>query len=113
MVSFTVDNFVYLLRPNGEIIKVYSGLRSQPGLPILKLDPPVLGAVKILTTPDDKNLYILDQVGKRIVVISKDGELINQYFSDKFDIMRDMAVDSANQRIYVANGNQIFQIDTK
>ena len=74
------------------------------------LDPKLESPTKIKTTAESKYLYILDPPTKRLAVLNKDGDLISQYTSSKFDQLKDFVVVEAEKKIYLLNGSSVFGI---
>lgn len=109
--SFTIDSAVYLLKSSGEINKFNNGKPVNPGFVNPSIEPPVQNATRIFTATDAPNLYVLDPATKRILVVAKTGGLVTQYYSDKFDNLKDGALDLPNKKLYILNGSDIFVID--
>lgn len=110
-VSLTVDGDIYVLQNNSvnPVIKLTKGLKNEFSIPELFI--PLDKAVKITTEAGAKNLYILDPKNKRIVIISKTGNSVKQFVSNKFDDLIDMAVSSNEKEIYLLNGTLAYKID--
>ena len=107
-VSMAVDGSIYALNPSGEINKYLSG--SKEAFLLEKIEPAFTAAQKIYTELDDERIYILDPINKRLVVFTKNGVLLNQYYSEQFDKLTDFAVDSQNNKIYLLNSSKVFEI---
>ena len=110
-ISLAVDGSIYALQESGEVIKL-SGGRNQ-GFPSLVIEPELNSPTKIFTDENSQNLYILDPTNKRLTIFSKNGELVNQYYSDKFNNLKDFLIDEAGQKAYLLNGAQVFVISLK
>ncbi|MBT4121461.1 hypothetical protein HOE31_00740 [bacterium] len=107
--AITVDGLLYVLMENGEIKKLSGG--NKRDFPQVIVEPALNKPSDITTTENSDNLYILDEENKRIVVINKEsGELANQYYSDKFNELKDFILDYDNNKIYILNDNQVFVI---
>ncbi len=104
--SLAIDGSIYILKENGEIFQMINGRKTnfKAGL----IDPKVKSPNKIKTNENSKYLYILDPPEKRLIIIGKDGKLVNQYISDKFDDLKDIVVIEEKKEIYFLNGNTIF-----
>ncbi len=108
--AVTIDGRIYLIA--GTKILKFSGGRAEN----LSLDPisPVLEQpTKLFASPDGAELYILEPKNKRVIVFDDTGKYRAQYTSDRFDALRDFAVDEAGSVIYVLNGKTIYDIHTK
>ena len=107
--AITVDGLLYVLMENGEIKKLSGG--NKRDFPQVIVEPALNKPSDITTTENSDNLWILDEENKRIVVINKEsGELANQYYSDKFNELKDFILDYDNNKIYILNDNQVFVI---
>ena len=107
--SLTVDGAVYVLKSDGQILKYFTGLKEE--FKVRELFIPLNQPTKIFTLPDLKNLYILDPLNKRVVVFDKEGDLIKQYTSEKFDDLKDIWVLEKQDQIYLLNGMKVFLIE--
>lgn len=108
--SISIDGSVYVAKNNGEIWKLFAGGKDEE-FKISTIDPAFSNPTKIHSAPDFENVYVLDPNNKRIVVLTKDGGLVNQYFSDSFDNLKDFAVSESDNAVYLLNGNNIYKID--
>lgn len=106
--ALTIDGSVYILKNNGEILKFENG--KQVDFKINIIDPRLESPAKIKTTETSKYLYILDPPTKRLVVLDKDGNLINQYTSESFSDLKDFLVIEAEKEIYILAGNSVFGV---
>ncbi len=109
-VSLAIDGNIYVLQNNSAepIIKLAKGNKAELLLPELLM--PLKEAVKIATDINMANLYVLDPKNKRIVVISKNGKTIKQFISEKFDALKDMAINPDEKEIYILNGTAVYEI---
>ena len=106
--DIAIDGAIYLLLPSGNILKYVSG-KPEPFI-ISKVDPWFSSPTRIVTNADMNNIYILDPQSKRLVIISKTGEMVNQYTSDAFDDLRDVVIEEKNKKVYLLNGKKIYGI---
>jgi len=106
--SVAIDGAIYILKENGEILKYVRGKRVEFKNP--EFFNPLKGTTKIFTTPAFKNLYIIDQEGKIIVVLDKKGNLVKQYFSEKFNDLKDIFITDDESKILLLNGNKIYEL---
>jgi len=109
-VSLAIDGNIYLLQDNADsaVLKLNKGAKKDFSAPVLLL--PLKKASKILTSETMKNIYILDPENKRVVVMMKDGKLLKQFTSDKFDNLIDLAVSANEKGIYLLNKTSVYEI---
>ncbi len=110
-VSLTIDGDVFVLSDSGEITKFVSGKKEQ--FSITGLDPALDHPTRIWTYNDVVNLYVLEPTNKRVVVLGKDGKLVQQYTANEWLAPEDMLVDEVNKTIYVLDGNKLYTFRTK
>lgn len=108
-VSFAIDGSVYVLRGNGQVVKLSSGTKDAFALTVM--DPALDAATQIFADENTKNIYILDPSDHRLVAVDKQGKLVAQYTSDSFNNLKDMLIDEPNKKAYLLNGSQVFAVD--
>jgi len=111
MVSMAIDGAVWFLREDGKIFKFSQGLPVN--FEIKGLDRPFLGARVLYTSGEEKNLYVLDQEGKRLVVLDKQGESKSQYLWSGMADVSDMVVSEREKKIFLLAGEKIYALDLR
>ena len=109
--SLTIDGSIYVLQEDGQITKLYEGEKADFDLNEIRPKLSLKKAKKIFTNDELDNLYLLDGDTQRIIILSKTGELIQQFTSDDFDELKDFAVSDKENKIWVLNGSKIFEIE--
>jgi hypothetical protein len=66
---------------------------------------------QISTGIDFANIYILDTSSNRIVSISKNGEVKNQYVSKELSNATSFTVDESGKKIFVVISNKLYSFD--
>ena len=105
-VSISIDGSLYVLKSDGTIFKLTGG-RLKNTLKISAKNPN-----KIYTRIEIDRLIILDPPEKKIITITKKGELVSQIKSNKFNDLKDVYIDAATNSMYVLNGNKVYRIDS-
>jgi hypothetical protein len=108
--SFAADSSIYLLDPSQNILIRYYNGRQQETIS-LKIRPVLSTASEIKTGKRFKNLYLMDSVGRRLIVINKKGELLKQYTSPEFANLSDLEINSDESQLFVATDKKIYKID--
>jgi len=108
-ISFALDGFVYVLKENGEAIKLLGGrpvsdfkINGIPGSDNFIKQP-----VKIFTWAEIPNLYILEK--NRILELDKNGKYLRMLAFDLKDV-KDFWVNYKSKRIYILSENKIYEI---
>lgn len=106
--GLTVEGDLFIVKQNGEILKFNAGIK-QP-FEIQGLDPALTSANQIWSYNDLNYIYILDSIGKRLVVLNKDGKLKNQVSAKEFVKPTGIIVDEINKTAYVLDDDKLYQI---
>lgn len=107
-VSMSIDGAIYVLNSDGEIFKLFKGKKEN--FSFNNTNKILTDPEKIWTNSNSLYLYVLDAGGRKIAIIDKNGKLIIQYYSDKFDKLNDFAIDEKEKKIYVLSNNKIFAV---
>lgn len=111
-VGLTIDAYVYVLKQNGELLKLAAGKQDGSAI-ILNVEPVLSSSTVLYANEKTKNLYILEPANKRFLVFSKEGELTRQYHSESFDNLKDIIIDEAGGQAYLLNGAKVYVINIK
>ncbi|OQX71216.1 hypothetical protein B6D52_02265 [Candidatus Parcubacteria bacterium 4484_255] len=109
-ISLAIDEAIYVLQKNGQIIKLYKGQKTNFNLSKIMPKLSLKKTGKIFTNNKLDNLYILDKDTQRIIILNKSGELIQQFISNSFNDLKDFAVSDKEDKIWALNGSKIFEI---
>jgi hypothetical protein len=109
--DLAIDGWVYVLKQDGTILKYLQG--AQEFFVVTGLDPVFSDPVTIYTEPEADHLYILDQKGSRIVVLTKTGDYHSQYVIPDLTGATDLVVVEKERQIYVLKGDKIYRIELK
>ncbi len=106
--TFTLDGDVYIFLPNGDIKKFSSGLNTP--FTLQPLSPPLQHGGRIWTYTDLKNIFLLESANQRMLVIDKDGHLVNQFSFKEAGAVSDMVVDDSQKHAYLLAQNKLLQL---
>jgi len=108
-ISLAVDGYAYALLNNGEILKLSSGKKQE--FPQIIVEPKLSAPTKIFTTAESDYLYVLDPQNNRFLIVNKNnGELKNQYRSEKFSELKDFLINEKERKVYLLNGSSVLVI---
>jgi len=113
-VAMTIDSSIYVAKKTGQIFKFYKNKQVEFNLDEIK---PTLSMenekTKIFANADTKYLYLLDGATKRLIILSKDGKLVKQFTSDKFDDLKDFIISKTEDKAWLLNGTKIYELPIK
>ena len=104
--SLTVDGSIYTISNDGSIRNFLKG--QEEAFDYHQPRPVIGSGATIKTFRDSEYLYIIDPQNMRIVILDKEGNIKDQYASQKFDNLIDLAVDPEEKAIYLLNGNHLY-----
>lgn len=107
-VSLAIDSNVYVLKANGTVVRYYSG--GQDGFALSPIDPPLTNGNQIWADVDNDYVVIADEDGKRVAVFTKEGRLVGQYKSSVFKGPTDIVADPETKKLYVVDGNKVYEL---
>ncbi len=107
-ISMAIDGSIFVLGEKNTIHRYYKGVKEEKIEPTLF--PPLLNPKKICTAKNNP-LFILDPQEMRIVVLEKNGEIIEQLYHESFEKVQDMAVSADGKKIYLLIGKKVYFIE--
>jgi len=110
-VSMAIDASVWVLFSDGTIVKYTRGKKDV--FVVSGLDQGLEEPIKIFTSPEVENIYVLDQKSMRVVVISKTGEYQAQYLWPGMAGVKDVVVREELKKMFLLTGEKVFTIELK
>lgn len=109
--GMTNDGSIYLLFKDNLVLKYTLGKAAEFSL--TGLPQPLTGGVALYTEPDLADLYILDNGGKRLVIVSKDGVYQKQILlTDKALAAPSLFwLDRVGKKLYLLDQTKIYRFD--
>lgn len=108
-VSMTIDGSVWVLFSDGTIVKYVQGVKD--AFVVAGLDKNFEEPIKIFTSPEEENLYVLDRKQTRVVVVGKTGEYQAQYEWPGMAGVKDLLVSEKLKKMFLLTGEKVFTID--
>ncbi len=106
--DLAVDGNMYVLTKN-TVLKYQSGKPLTFDFP--QLGTPLSGRGRIWTDSATTNVYVLDSDNKRILVLNKNGQLVQSIYSNQFTNPKDFIVDEKNKIILVLNDTTLLKLN--
>lgn len=107
-VDMAVDGDIFLTRANGSIAKFTSG--DFTPFEITGLDPTLQTGSRIWTYTDISYIYILDESGKRLIILEKNGRLVTQISSKDFVKPSGFVVDPTTKTAYIIDSGKLLKV---
>lgn len=106
--SIAIDGSVFVLDESGDIHRYY--MREKREVVSFSIFP-LLSEEKELYTSRYSPLFIFDKEEERVVVVSKEGELLKQLYLKELKGLNDIAVSSDGKKIYLLVNKQVYLLD--
>lgn len=110
-VSMAIDGSIWVLFKDGTIVKYVRGVKDAFNL--IGLDKGFEEPIKIYTTPEVNNLYILDRRSMRVVVVAKNGEYQAQYVWPGIAGVTDLVASEELKRVFLLTREKVFVIELR
>jgi len=110
-VSIAIDGYVYVLKNDGEIIKLLKGKPTT--FEVSNLPDPLKDPTLIFIDPDTDYLYVLDKGNGRIVVLDDKGGFAAQYVGEELKEATGIYADEQGKKGYFLSGQRIYQFSLK
>ncbi len=105
--SLSIDGSIFVLDSENKIHKYHKG--EKEGTINYSVFPPLKNKGKIYTHPNTP-LFIADKKEKRIIILEKDGTIINQIFNEKFALLKDITITPDGKKIYLLLGEEVYSL---
>lgn len=109
--SMGIDGYIYLLLDDGKIIKMLKG--KPVDFNQETISTPIVKPSRLLIYEDIKHLFVLDQAQKRVLIYDTVGNLINQYVFPNAKALRDIAISSKEEVLYVLDETSVYSVQLK
>lgn len=111
VINMQIDASVWVLKSSGEIIKYTQG--SPDYFSLSGLETPLKNPASFFVSSETDNLYVLDAVNSRVVVLDKKGTYQKEFKNNMIKSFLDMVVDEAAKKVYFLDGTKIYLMELK
>ncbi len=105
-ISFGIDGSVYVLLDNGNLKKFTRGVEE--GFNLSRIQGAVSKNAMLSTREGFSSLYILDTTNQRLLIVSKNGEVKQEFSWESFKNATDFAVDEQNKTVYFITPDSLY-----
>ena len=109
--SWVIDGSIWLITDSGKILKFTAG--NPQNFDISGVLPELSGVETLYSNEDTESAYLLDSQGGRVVVLTKQGEFVAQYFSDKIKEAKGLVVSEKIKEVVLLTGDKLYSIELK
>lgn len=109
--NLSIDGSLWILLSDGTIAKFTKG--KIENFTLSGLDKPFNNPTRIFTNADSNNLYVLDSLNSRIVVIAKDGSYQAQYQAGVLKNASELEVLEKDKKIFILSQGKIWEIELR
>lgn len=106
-ISMAIDGNIYVLKQSGNLYKFDGGKKTD--FDISGLDPKLTNPIEIWTYNDVQNIYVLEPTNKRVIILDKEGKMINQYTATEWQNPTSMVINEPEKTIYVLDSNKVYK----
>ncbi len=110
-VSIAIDGNIFVLKQNGEILKLFKGEKEQ--FKVKGVKPDFTTTTQMWTNSDSDYIYLMEPQRNRVVILNKEGELQHQISSDKWKEPESMVINEEENIGYVLDENQLIKFELK
>ncbi len=106
--SVAVDGDLYVLKDNGEVRKWYRG--EEQGWSLAPVQPALTTAVQMVVPVKGDEIFILDTVGKRVLIFDKTGAFKEQLVANVWQKPGSIATSLDGKVLYVLDGKLVYEV---
>ncbi len=106
--SLAVDGSLWILTKDNSLERYYAGTLQETL--DLQIFPEAKYFSKLLTSAELPYIYLLEPSQNRIVILDKQGQIVKQFQSPKFDGLLDFSLSQDGKTIWLLNGLKVYRI---
>ncbi len=106
--SMAIDGSIWLLNGDNSLLRYHQGSFEEK----IEFDffPYSENITQIETKKELPYLLLLEPIKKRVIITDKKGKIVKQFYSEKFDELKDFEISDNGKIIYLLNGSKVYQI---
>ncbi len=112
-ISIAIDGDIYVLKEGGNIIRLYKSKQQPFKIEDLAVD--ISEATQLYTSTELDNLYILDTVNKRVVIVTKSSSGFSRYYGqvvfEDLDNIQGFYVEKSENKLHILTESEVYKID--
>ncbi|MCK5614370.1 hypothetical protein KAR91_71550 [Candidatus Pacearchaeota archaeon] len=112
-ISIAIDGDIYILKEGGNIIRLYKSKQQPFKIEDLAVD--ISEATQLYTSTELDNLYILDTVNKRVVIVTKSSSGFSRYYGqvvfEDLENIQGFYVEKNENKLHILTESEVYKID--
>jgi len=107
--SMAIDSSIWILNKDNSISRYHQGEYQET----INLDlfPSLENITKIKVKTNIPYLYLLEPANKRVIITDRNGKIVRQFQSEKFNNLKDFTVSDDGKTIWLLNDQKVYQIE--
>ncbi len=106
--SMSIDGSIFILDKENRLHRYHTGEYEEE---ISFLIYPSSTLVEKIYTAPGLPVFLLEPINKRVIVLSKEGEIIKQIYYENLNNIKDFAVSSDGKKIYLLNDQEVYSFE--
>lgn len=106
--GMTVDGDLWMAFKNGNLLKFSKGYSAD--FNITGLGEAISNQIAICTNENTNSIAILEKANKRLLILTKDGQLISEIKSNELAGVSSIAFNSDASKVYALSGSVIYEV---
>lgn len=106
--SIAVDGNIFTLHQDGSVKRLFKGVEAEYGLG--PITPSLASAERIYASEELQYIYVVDPSNKRVVILTKDGQLVSQAYVEAAADLQDIAISADEETMYALDGTRVLSM---
>lgn len=108
VIDWSIDGNVWILFDSGKLSVYSKGVPQRFVFVGVEFDQAANG---LFTNDSSENIYLLDSLGRRIIVTNKSGEYVAEYNSDLFSRVKEIVVSEEDGQLLFGLGSNLYSLE--
>jgi len=104
-----IDGDLWLGDKSGRLLKFNKGYTAD--FQITGLSKPLNSTISISSSEDNNTLAILEKQNKRLIILTKDGQLISEIKSNELAGVSSIVIKADGKKVYALSGSVVYEVE--
>jgi len=106
--SISIDGSVWILNKDNSVLRYYTGIFEEKFS--FDIYPETVELTKIIAGRQSPYLFLLEPANKRLIIADKNGKILKQIQSKRFENLKDFTLSEDEKTAFVLAGSEIFRL---